>query len=71
MYKTKVLEKNQNITKQYAVSYAIITFHKMYPKSNVIRFACKMISVMRNIKPRKSVKLADEILNKKEEKKNE
>lgn len=71
MQKTIIPEQNQNITKQYAVSYAIITFNKMYPKSNVIHFAYKMINMMRNIKPRKAVKIADEILNKKEEKKNE
>lgn len=63
------LEQNQNITKQYAVSYAIITYDYLHPNDDVVDFAYQMIELMRTINPRSAVKEADKILtarNKKE-----
>ena len=60
----KVPEQNQNITKQYAVSYAIIAFNKIYPKLSASNLAYKMISTMRSIEPKIAIKQAEDILNK-------
>lgn len=56
------LEQNQNITKQYAVSYAMLTYNHIHPNKDVSDFACKMIELMRAIKPKFAVKEADKLL---------
>ena len=58
----RTLEQNQNITKQYAVSYAILVYNHLHPKSDAKKFACNMIEIMRAMKPRFAVKEADKVL---------
>jgi hypothetical protein len=62
----RVCEQNQNITKQYAVSYAILAYNHLHPKADATEFACNMIEIMRAMKPRFAVKEADKILQGKE-----
>lgn len=58
----RTLEQNQNITKQYAVSYAILVYNHLHPKADATKFACNMIEIMRAMKPRLAVKEADKVL---------
>ena len=58
----RVCEQNQNITKQYAVSYAMLAYNHLHPKADATEFACNMIEIMRAMKPRFAVKEADKIL---------
>ncbi len=62
----RTLEQNQNITKQYAVSYAILVYNHLHPKADMTEFGCNMIELMRAIKPRFAVKEADKVLMGKE-----
>lgn len=64
----RVCEQNQNITKQFAVSYAILAYNHLHPKADATELACNMIEIMRAIKPRFAVKEADIILQGKENK---
>ncbi|MFR5683375.1 MAG: hypothetical protein ACLVAK_09865 [Clostridia bacterium] len=59
----KVPEQNQNITKQYAVSYAMLTYNHIHPKEDITKYANHMIKLMRVIKPRLAVKKANKLLN--------
>lgn len=59
----KVPEQNQNITKQYAVSYAMLTYNHIHPKEDTTKYANHMIKLMRVIKPRVAVKEANKLLN--------
>ena len=58
----RTLEQNQNITKQYAVSYAILVYNNLHPKADITEFGYKMIEIMRAIKPKFAVKEADKLL---------
>ena len=58
------LEQNQNITKQYAISYAMIAYNNLHPKEDVSDFGFQMIELMRAIRPRFAVNEADRILRK-------
>lgn len=63
MQKTITPEQNQNITKQYAVSYAMLTYNHIHPKEDITKYANHMIKLMRVIKPRLAVKKANKLLN--------
>lgn len=62
------LEQNQNITKQYAVSYAMLVYNHLHPDKDVTDFAYQMIELMRAIRPRFAVKEADKLLEDNSEK---
>ena len=66
------LEQNQNITKQYAVSYAMLVYNHLHPNEDASDFVYQMIELMRAIRPRFAVKEAVKLLsqnNKKHKKK--
>lgn len=58
----RVCEQNQNITKQYAVSYAMLTYNHLHPDEDASDFGWYMIELMRAIKPKFAVKEADKLL---------
>lgn len=61
----RLLENKQNITKEYAVSYALLTYNHLHPNCDEVKFACAMIELMRAIKPRFAVKEANKLLDEK------
>ena len=58
----RVCEQNQNITKQYAVSYAMLTYNHLHPDEDASDFGWYMIELMRAIRPKFAVKEADKLL---------
>lgn len=62
----RMLEQNQNVTKQYAVSYAILATHSLINSKKKItceKIGTEMIAMMRAVKPKEAVKKADQILS--------
>ena len=56
------LEPNQSISKQYAVSYALLTYKKIYKNADLVSFGVEMVNQMRTIKPKLAVQKADGLL---------
>lgn len=57
-------EQNQNITKLYATSFAMLVYNQLHPDEDASEFGLKMIEIMRTLKPRQAVKEADILLQK-------
>jgi hypothetical protein len=58
----RVCEQNQNITKQYAVSYAMLAYNYLHPDEDASELGWQMIELMRAIRPKFAVKEADKLL---------
>ena len=58
------LEQNQNITKLYATSYAMLVYNRMHPEEDISEYGMELIEVMRRINPKEAVKKADALMKK-------
>lgn len=56
------LEPNHNVTKQFALSCAMLAYDELHHNDDIVQFAYKMINYMRTTKPKNAVKRADELL---------
>lgn len=61
-----MLEQNQNITKQYAVAYAVLALKEVKPKAPTAFYSDvgkEMVKLMRIYKGKEAIKKANKILN--------
>lgn len=60
------LEPNHSVTKQFALSCAMLAYDELHHEDDVVKFAYKMINYMRTVKPKNAVMRADELLQNKD-----